>query len=59
MTVHIAERQPDRIVLRVRAEGDGLIGDMTKIVRPGEKVFGLTFEQWQEAESPVEIPESD
>lgn len=56
MVVHITEKQPGRITMRIRAEGPGgMLGDAIVEVRSGESAFGLTFEQWQAAEGPVEI----
>lgn len=36
---------PDGVFVQVRAEGDGIVGDATRLVRPGETFFDLSYEQ--------------
>ncbi len=47
MTIFITKLD-DLIVLHARAEGPGgMVGDITRRVRPGESEFGKTYEEWQ------------
>jgi hypothetical protein len=65
MTVHAAFADPDdsdpfpagSIVLRARAEGGtGMIGDATRVVRPGGTAFGRPYQWWRgRGEGPVRI----
>lgn len=50
-------REPDRVTLRARFEGDGgAVGDATDEVRPGETVAGLDYDGWRALpEGPVII----
>ncbi len=48
MQIHIIFSDDEQVVLTARAEGDGLVGDLQKIVHPGESAFGLSFDQLHE-----------
>lgn len=45
----------DLIVLLGTVEGDDAIGDIVKPILPGETVFGRTYEEWKDSESPFEL----
>jgi hypothetical protein len=45
MTVFVS-RHGDVIEIKARAIGDGIIGDMTHRVRPGQTAMGKTYEEW-------------
>lgn len=45
VTVHL--RKSDGLIsLRVRAEGEGALGDAQFDVRPGESMFGKSYDEW-------------
>lgn len=47
MTVFVARDSESQVVmLSVRAEGSGMLGDMFVDVHPGEIAFGKTYDEW-------------
>jgi hypothetical protein len=53
MTVFLSKRD-GAILLQVRAEGPGLLGDLVRELRPGDSAFGKSYEEWdQETPGPV------
>lgn len=52
--------EPDgALVVRIRAEGDGIIGDLFQEVRPSEHWAGLGYDEWlaaARAMQPVDLP---
>lgn len=57
MTVQLA-RPDGRVILRLRAEGGGSIGDASFELKPGESAFGRSYAEWAALpEGPYEIPD--
>lgn len=44
MMIFITKDTGDRFLVMARAEGDGIIGDAEVSVGPGDKVFGVSYE---------------
>lgn len=57
MTVFVAKYPEElTIVLLIRAEGGGRLGDLIQEIHPGDTAFGKTYEEWSETPGPsVEI----
>jgi hypothetical protein len=38
-----------RVIIQARAEGDGMVGDASWVVLPGESAFDLDYDRWVDA----------
>ena len=57
MDIHIIFSDDEQVVIMALAEGDGVIGDLKKTVKPGESAFGLSFDQLHEnGLGPMKVP---
>lgn len=45
MTVFLTE-EPGGVLIQARAEAPGVVGDLTRLVVPGEAFLGLGYEEW-------------
>jgi hypothetical protein len=44
--LYVSTADNGRILLRARAEGDGIVGDMMRELGPGDSFAGVPFEWW-------------
>lgn len=59
MIVHIQTITDDLIFGRIRAEGDGVVGDSTFEMSPGESFRGVTFDDLKaHGVGPFEFPKA-
>jgi hypothetical protein len=58
MTVYLS-RPGNLVILSIRAEGDGAVGDARITVRPGTTVLGRTYDEWAALPEGAYEPEDD
>ena len=47
VTAAVSRVDRDRLAISLRLESDGVIGDAVEVIRPGDDLWGRSYEEWE------------